>query len=381
MKKLVILGNGLDLNFGMHTSFKDFFDRSNNINKIKSLLNLYGKQNWYDMEDFIMRLSSTRPNGASMMTHPGVYQETYQKYVSNINFIRKNIIHYLKKEENELEIAHFSNNVETFLKNADSIINFNYTDAVTQAYNVSNEKIYHIHGSLKENFIILGNSNESLVEGIPKKYRIFSKLYLRDILDLRRYLSREKRYSRKNIQNIINIFKIYNIYNYTYYKLPPYFTNSKIYKILCELNDDYDENSKYFYDLKYMNFKAEHSFQLKEIRSLLLERQENVDILSPFLDYLHFNCFKPFKIRLPGLNKGKLTNIFPEDIEEITIIGHSLESDKEIIFDLIRSCVNLKTINIFKYNGNELKNLNTILKYNNLDHDLIINTVDYETVK
>ncbi|MBW0456184.1 hypothetical protein KDZ20_07405, partial [Lactobacillus crispatus] len=65
MKKLVILGNGLDLNFGMHTSFKDFFDRSNNINKIKSLLNLYGKQNWYDMEDFIMRLSSTRPNGAS----------------------------------------------------------------------------------------------------------------------------------------------------------------------------------------------------------------------------------------------------------------------------------------------------------------------------
>ena len=55
MKKLVILGNGLDLNFGMHTSFKDFFDRSNNINKIKSLLNLYGKQNWYDMEDFIMR--------------------------------------------------------------------------------------------------------------------------------------------------------------------------------------------------------------------------------------------------------------------------------------------------------------------------------------
>ncbi|MBW0456805.1 hypothetical protein, partial [Lactobacillus crispatus] len=168
-----------------------------------------------------------------------------------------------------------------------------------------------------------------------------------------------------------------NICNYTYYKLPPYFTNSKIYKILCELNDDYDENSKYFYDLKYMNFKAEHSFQLKEIRSLLLERQENVDILSPFLDYLHFNCFKPFKIRLPGLNKGKLTNIFPEDIEEITIIGHSLESDKEIIFDLIRSCVNLKTINIFKYNGNELKNLNTILKYNNLDHDLIINTVDY----
>ena len=88
----------------------------------------------------------------------------------------------------------------------------------------------------------------------------------------------------------------------------------------------------------------------------------------------------PFKIKLPI--KPEENNIpeyyaFPEEFDEITIIGHSLQSDKELIADLIRACINLKKINIFRFNGEEKQNLNILLKYNDLDGNIVVNEIEY----
>ena len=60
MRKLVILGNGIDLNFGLHSSFKDYFESNDAPQKLKRLIELDGKENWYNLENFIMKMSSTR---------------------------------------------------------------------------------------------------------------------------------------------------------------------------------------------------------------------------------------------------------------------------------------------------------------------------------
>lgn len=53
MRKLVILGNGIDLNFGLHSSFKDYFESNDAPQKLKRLIELDGKENWYNLENFI----------------------------------------------------------------------------------------------------------------------------------------------------------------------------------------------------------------------------------------------------------------------------------------------------------------------------------------
>ncbi|PXZ16126.1 hypothetical protein DM476_07630 [Lactobacillus helveticus] len=377
MRKLVILGNGIDLNFGLHSSFKDYFESNDAPQKLKRLIELDGKENWYNLENFIMRMSSTRLDGNStIMEHPGVYHETYYRLIPQMYLIQKSLIKYLKHEEEHVEKGCFSKNVRKYLESASSIINFNYTDITTDSYKIPRQKIYHVHGSLKEKYIILGNANESLVEGVPNYYRVFSKPYLRDILDLKRYLC--KKYLHKI--DIFNRFKTYDAYYYSQYKLSPYLIEPEVYQILCSMSNYYDENSKYFYDKKFDLFKGVRKEDFRRIEQILLKTQQNKDFFTGFIDYLVDNCFRPFKIKLPI--KPEENNIpeyyaFPEEFDEITIIGHSLQSDKELIADLIRVCINLKKINIFRFNGEEKQNLNILLKYNDLDENIVVNEIEY----
>ena len=150
--------------------------------------------------------------------------------------------------------------------------------------------------------------------------------------------------------------------------MSPYLIEPEVYQILCSMSNYYDENSKYFYDKKFDLFKGVRKEDFRRIEQILLKTQQNKDFFTGFIDYLVDNCFRPFKIKLP---------IKPEEFDEITIIGHSLQSDKELIADLIRACINLKKINIFRFNGEEKQNLNILLKYNDLDENIVVNEIEY----
>ena len=141
------------------------------------------------------------------------------------------------------------------------------------------------------------------------------------------------------------------------------------------MSNYYDENSRYFYV-----FKGVRKEDFRRVENLLLKKQQNKDFFADFIDYLVDNCFRPFKIKLPIVpekNNIPRDYVFPEDFDEITIIGHSLQSDKELIADLIRACTSLKKINIFRFNGEEKQNLNILLKYNDLDENIVVNEIDY----
>lgn len=68
------------------------------------------------------------------------------------------------------------------------------------------------------------------------------------------------------------------------------------------------------------------------------------------------------------------------EIEEISIMGHSLNSDIEVIEDLLHSCLNLKKVNIFYY-GEEsvtekMRKVEFVLK--NVYHSKVdVNLMDY----
>ena len=68
------------------------------------------------------------------------------------------------------------------------------------------------------------------------------------------------------------------------------------------------------------------------------------------------------------------------EIEEISVMGHSLNSDIEVIEDLLQSCLKLKKVNIFYY-GEEsitekMRKVEFVLK--NVYHsDVDVNLVDY----
>lgn len=66
------------------------------------------------------------------------------------------------------------------------------------------------------------------------------------------------------------------------------------------------------------------------------------------------------------------------EIEEISIMGHSLNSDIEVIEDLLHSCLKLKKVNIFYYGGEsiseKMRKVEFVLKnvfYSDVDVNLI----------
>lgn len=369
-RSLVILGNGFDLNLGLHTSFKDFFESKYSPFNKREWSMFDNKENWYDLENFIMEESSSHLLAENLTEHPGVQIEERNRFVKIINLINRKLIRYLRNEEKQINSKKINVRVQKYLDQADSIINFNYTSTPVKIYGLSANKIYYIHGSLKENFIIIGSSNDNALEGSPIMFRFLSKSYLRDILDVRRYLLKNHEYSRNRLEN----FKTYDKYYYSWRRISPYLVDKKIYKYLTILDTEYDEISHYFSDRVYEHWrKFNHSTSIKIMKELI-KSQENVDFFNGFLEYINSNNYRPFKIKIP-ISKRKFLS--PEDIVKITIIGHSLHSDADLILDLFKACQNLHEINIFRYNGEEKERLISILQDNRMQKNIKINVVDY----
>jgi hypothetical protein len=69
MQKVILIGNGLDLNIGLKTSYKDFYEskirNNDNINLgplIKYLNECYSAKSWIDLEKEMMRFISLNTN-------------------------------------------------------------------------------------------------------------------------------------------------------------------------------------------------------------------------------------------------------------------------------------------------------------------------------
>ena len=247
------------------------------------------------------------------------------------------------------------------MKEADAILSFNYTQTPQEIFGISDERVIYIHGSLKDNNIILGANNDVNFQGEINDFTPLRKAFRRDVND---FIQRQKPDS-----DVLNKFKKFDMQFYNYRNLPTEFYKAKILPEVLELDENYEMISKYFVDDQLLNFGEQNWDRAMKIKE---KWKRNSKLAPQIIDYVSNNLFRPFKIAL-GIGIHSLN-----EIEEISIMGHSLNSDIEVIEDLLHSCEKLKKVNIFYYNGEsiteKMRKVEFVLKnfyFSNVDINLV----------
>ncbi len=188
---LIILGNGFDLDFGLKTSYINFwiakketiekkyvdhFDHKNVVMPTFSEdidKNIY---TWGDLEE-ILRIGTSPAAIENMEPALAVFRLSGIKGSTKanqvyFNYLKQELINYLKEQQcqniNEHSLAAQCLQQWGSSKDKLNIFNFNYTDIneYTQKLNINRTfEVNYIHGNLKNKNIILGVGDAQLYEG------------------------------------------------------------------------------------------------------------------------------------------------------------------------------------------------------------------------
>ena len=159
---LLIFGNGLDIDLGFPTNYKDFFqsDQFPFVHNDQSCHSLghyvYDKgiqDKWYDLENILAEYG-----GMVRDTNENDVQgdkEDYQKLVQALADYLKSIEY--KQPRNDSVAANILRAAKDTLL-PPTIYTFNYTDLeeISAALDVEYSNVHYVHGSLKKNDIVLG---------------------------------------------------------------------------------------------------------------------------------------------------------------------------------------------------------------------------------
>ncbi len=173
--KIIIIGNGFDLNLGLKTSYKDFIESSyfeSLLEKDNSLAwhlsNNAQLNNWVDIENEITNYSAQ-------------VEDDNLNVKNDFKALKISLINYLKEAQDE-EINQNSKAFEMIkneIETADKIYNFNYTNSVfkiAEILNINNIESKHsfVHGSINNLDIILGVEDKARIN---KDHIFFQKSY------------------------------------------------------------------------------------------------------------------------------------------------------------------------------------------------------------
>ena len=159
---LLILGNGFDLDLGFHTSYKDYFESDqfpfvHNDQSCHSLGHfVYEKEvqdKWYDLENILAEYGS----GVRYTNEKDIQgdKEDYQKLVQGLaDYL--NSIDYKQPRNDSIAANILRAANDTLLP--PTIYSFNYTnlEVISAAIGVEYTNVHHVHGSLKNNDVVLG---------------------------------------------------------------------------------------------------------------------------------------------------------------------------------------------------------------------------------
>jgi hypothetical protein len=175
--KIIIIGNGFDLNLGLKTSYKDFIE-SNYFNLLLEKDNSLARHlsdktqfnNWIDVENEITEYS-TRVKDNNLIVK------------NNFIALKISLTSYLKgaqnKEINQNSIAFEM--IKNEIGTTDKIFNFNYTNSIFQIAKILNitnieSKHSYVHGSVDNLDIILGVEDKAKINTnhifLKKSYNI-----------------------------------------------------------------------------------------------------------------------------------------------------------------------------------------------------------------
>lgn len=177
--KVFIIGNGFDLDLGMNTRFSDFAKSEDWPFKTSTLdLAYYLRkrakiEKWFDLETEL--LNYARAGG---LNHANTDKHSFDELVVNLT-------KFISTEEKKQLITDSvaAQVLKAIINNGyfESIYSFNYTNLHEIARNIGVYKEFkyeHVHGSLKDNTIILGFEEETDVKpGYEYMYKTFSPHY------------------------------------------------------------------------------------------------------------------------------------------------------------------------------------------------------------
>lgn len=242
-RKLVILGNGFDLNLGMNSKFSDFADSKYGKEVLQQNRWENPRPYWYNFEEnmaqnytsaLLKKIRGEKECVKSSHLHEFGY------YLKQYDNIAEKLTEYLEVAQDDVfnaqnEIlarkqAHPFDHVQTIpevmpetdkkLKEADAILSFNYTQTPQEIFGVSDERVIYIHGSLKDKNIILGANNDVNFQGEINDFTPLRKTFRRDVND---FIQKKKPDS-----NVLNEFKKFDMQFYNYRNLPIEFYKAKI---------------------------------------------------------------------------------------------------------------------------------------------------------
>lgn len=292
-RKLAIIGNGFDLAHGLKTSCYDFVcaQKEGTFKNYNDFLKRYGNgsQHWYSFEERIDEIS--------MQCFQCLYDDQYDYNevlhdTDQINQLFKDIKgHLLKYLRNEVSGRKIKRKLSICkaVRKSTFAINFNYTDTAE----LYTKNVLYVHGSLKENEIVLGYDFREEPCFIEYKMQIWSKALCRERLEFSRFLKKR-------------------------YKL-------------------FSEQQQYH----------ECMADIEKMQKALTSGQGFTD----WKNFYHPAIISEFYKGNPYRQADSFDMINPRKIKTIIVLGHSLFSDKQYLEALLNECVNLRKVIIFTYDG------------------------------
>lgn len=195
-KILVILGNGFDLDLGLKTSYKDFWNAKGDIlirmrlksDEIKEGVILpplalefqkaYNTEKWFDIEDILRKYASANNDYHNSHTELLIRNATYDGPNQEANegffeIVKEELIAYIAEQENNAKLkskSHAASFLRRLSNSKDDILicSFNYTEVnkLTAKLGIKKEFVSkHLHGAIKENVAVLGIGEYTIREG------------------------------------------------------------------------------------------------------------------------------------------------------------------------------------------------------------------------
>ena len=192
-KKILILGNGFDIDLGLKTRYSDFANSKNweklmedsllyDPDLLGELQNAKETEAWFDIE-------KTMNDYVRELKRDYLVSDLIEKDKSNFIKVSESLSQYLKKEQKErtlntnsfaAQVLHLISEVGGF-----EYYTFNYTSlssiAESCGIKIDSSKITHVHGSLENDSIILGvltDPSDPIYEQYSFMYKDNSRFYM-----------------------------------------------------------------------------------------------------------------------------------------------------------------------------------------------------------
>ncbi|MDY4278317.1 MAG: AbiH family protein [Faecalicoccus sp.] len=318
IKKVVIIGNGFDLAHDLPTSYKKFaltYKNHDILKKFERLSKEIGSaekpSTWYSFEEEIERISNVQFSRTIMdaQSREDYAKRTQEMENCNRLFFQLSdlLMEYLDNVYSNHKISILNNVKQEFLTGGTYTISFNYTDTVK----LYTKRYEYIHGNIKDDSsIVLGFSNDQYPDVASGSYIYFNKALLRWRLSYIRYLI-----SRGHGKNIDKYLKEFNPHLNTMYSgkggwgFPSKINEKCVYYDISKASEVLKE---YFLECEMRNNDCNHKFN---------------------------------------------------DVRELVIMGHGLESDK-LYFELLsKEMPQLYSATIYTFKGEQAKELVRKAKY------------------